>query len=343
MAQVDANIAAAFDIRQSQAEAVVVGANFSRKYAEKWPPFLFLDIYIPVKRLRLRGLCLLFNEILQGAGRVREQGGTGRPLKYHIYVVDLRNTRKNGQEDVGNPSRDPLRGSTQKLVDLCQFDGVSLSRREKATTMISVVSDIPSLPPEYERIRPDRDHHAAVDRVRQTWDYVHILRKAASNSEAIGMAGQEPSNPALQNFRNYVLIIEDDAGLCPTFFPLLSEAVSLGDKSQGEPLFIGGFGGAALGYPASILRRLANYLQYRMRDSNLDVLISKGVSHKWPNVFHHTCGGVSENSSNNEDSLGGMKKSADIESGCDNFMMRDLQQSVAGGGPRNIFKKCAYL
>ena len=43
----------------------------------------------------------------------------------------------------------------------------------------------------------------------------------------------------------------------------------------------GGFGAAALGFPNTVLGAVEAYLRKRIRNSNVDVLVSKGISRSW--------------------------------------------------------------
>ncbi len=74
------------------------------------------------------------------------------------------------------------------------------------------------------------------------------------------------------------LVLEDDVELCPDFFDTLHRVLQRPDEDL--PVFVGGFGGSALGYPTVATAGLARFLQRRIRDSNLDVLISKGFDAK---------------------------------------------------------------
>ena len=80
---------------------------------------------------------------------------------------------------------------------------------------------------------------------------------------------------------DYALFLEDDIHLCPGFFATLGHVLRRPPSSnivkQDLPIFVGGFGASAMGYPTKVLPELARFLNIRIRDSNVDVLISKGL------------------------------------------------------------------
>jgi len=83
--------------------------------------------------------------------------------------------------------------------------------------------------------RPDANHHAGRNRMRQSWTYINALRYAATR----------PSD--------FTLVMEDDIEICSRAADILRRSMGEGSLrswpqfSVGLPVFIGGFGASLIG------------------------------------------------------------------------------------------------
>jgi hypothetical protein len=73
--------------------------------------------------------------------------------------------------------------------------------------------------------RPNSTHHAAPDRVRQTWDFIQMLEHAHAQGDRLRAIGKHEGAQSV-----YSLFVEDDVEMCPDFFRLLTEAFARGDS-----------------------------------------------------------------------------------------------------------------
>lgn len=197
-----------------------------------------LSIYIPVARMRMELLCALLEDIASLTAREMP----GYSVRVHLVRAGTR--------------ADPARG--EGLWDLAPGLPHAVCGARTGASEVHVVRDMPGyepLPPALAAAVVHPLYHAALHRRQQTWDYVQMLTLAADTPSTLS------------------LFLEDDVHICPDFFGILHRLLAAGQPF----VFVGGFGASALGFPAAGLRRLAQFLRARVRDSNLDVLVSKGL------------------------------------------------------------------
>jgi len=197
-----------------------------------------LHIYIPVARWRRALLCALLEDIAGHAAREMP----GYTLRVHIVRAGAR--------------ADPARSAG--LWGLAPGLPHAVCAALPGAAEVHVVGDMPGyepLPPALAAAVAHPLYHAVLDRRQQTWDYAQMLVLAADTPSA------------------FALFLEDDVHICPGFFGILHRLLAAGQPF----VFVGGFGASALGFPAAGLRPLARFLRARVRDSNLDVLVSKGL------------------------------------------------------------------
>lgn len=232
----------------------IESTRLARAIVEK-PTAYNLQILIPFSRIRVRMLCFLL-DILEAF-----QHKNHASFNFKVFLV--RTGPATHETDLfWNDTTSP-----QAMLEKCQ----GVNTNNKTTTqstfnlLLTVISTLPNqtpFPVALQHTTPTATQHAEPDRMRQTWDYIQILRYAFTRR-----ADAE-----------YTLVLEDDVELCPDFFDTLYRVLQR--PNEDLPVFVGGFGASTLGYPTVATAGLARFLERRIRDSNLDVLISKGFDAK---------------------------------------------------------------
>jgi hypothetical protein len=214
-----------------------------------------LQILIPFSRIRVRMLCFLLHSLEAFQHKYQ--------ASFNFKVFLVRTGPATHETDLfWNDTTSP-----QAMFEKCQ--GVNTNKKTTTQStfhlLLTVISRLPGqnpFPVALQHAKPTATQHAEPDRMRQTWDYMQILRYAFTRR-----ADTE-----------YTLVLEDDIELCPDFFDTLYRVLQR--PNEDLPVFVGGFGASALGYPTVATAGLARFLERRIRDSNLDVLISKGFDAK---------------------------------------------------------------
>jgi hypothetical protein len=213
-----------------------------------------MQIFIPFSRIRVRMLCFLLNNL---QSLLSKHG--------HMFTARVFLVRTGQVTDETNAFWEHTT-STEAMFETCR----AVDSKENSSVFnfdLTVMHTLPlqeKFPVVLEKARATATHHAEPGRMRQTWDYIQILRHAFTR----------------RTDAEYTLVLEDDVELCPDFFVTLHRVLERPRARQNLPVFVGGFGASALGYPTVATAGLAGFLQQRIRDSNLDVLISKGLNPK---------------------------------------------------------------
>ncbi len=219
---------------------------------------LTLQIFIPVSRIRMRMLCSLLDSLQTFQVKHRNL------FDMYVFLVQAGNVTSQTNAFWNHMM------STQGMLETCK--SVDNKPTKGAWNVsLTVMSSLPTktpFPDVLQGAKPTSTQHATPERMLQTWDYIQILKYAFTR----------------RSDAEYTLVLEDDAELCPDFFATLHAVLQRPHSSvvvdQDLPVFVGGFGGSALGYPTAATAGLARFLQKRIRDSNLDMLISKGLDAK---------------------------------------------------------------
>lgn len=236
--------------KQRCIESTAVGSLIPQK-----PMRYNVQIFIPFSRIRVRMLCLLLDSlgIFQAKHHVS--------FYFEVFLVRTGPTTRETNMFWNDTT------SSQAMLEKCEAVNTKDKIYSKTTSNLSLtimsklIGQTP-FPLAFQYTKTTATQHAEPDRMHQTWDYIQILRYAFTRR-----ADAE-----------YTLVLEDDIELCPNFFDTLHRVLQR--PNEDLPVFVGGFGGSALGYPTVATAGLARFLERRIRDSNLDVLISKGFDSK---------------------------------------------------------------